>query len=81
MTTWYLRSISDGDTHCGALHHGIVVARCGIRFSPSPLPFNRIALPPGHPPDPDQICPDCKVANLAPLYDVALRVLDTEPRQ
>ena len=80
--TWYLRSISDGDTHCGQLDSdGTVAAQCGIQFSPRPLPFNRIALPPGYPPDPDQICPDCKVATLAPLYDVAVRVLDVEPRQ
>ncbi|MGH3975266.1 MAG: hypothetical protein ACRDS9_18350 [Pseudonocardiaceae bacterium] len=58
--SWYLRSINDRDTHCGDLvQDGTVVARCGIRFKPLPLPFNRIALP-GHPQDRDQICPDCR---------------------
>ena len=59
--TWFLRSISDRDTHRGELYDGIVLAACGIRFEPLPLPFNRIALP-GWPQDRDQICPDCRAA-------------------
>ena len=57
--TWYLRSTGDRDTHRGALRpDGTVVAQCGAVFPPKPLPYGRIALP-GHPHDPDQICPEC----------------------
>jgi hypothetical protein len=52
--------MADRDTHRGELaQDGTVVARCGIRFEPLRLPFNRIALP-GHPQDRDQICPRCR---------------------
>ncbi|MGH3755327.1 MAG: hypothetical protein ACRDRP_22050 [Pseudonocardiaceae bacterium] len=58
--SWFLRSTSDRDTHRGELHpDGTVVAQCGIRSEPLPLPFDRIALP-GHPPDRDQVCPRCR---------------------
>lgn len=57
--SWYLRSTSDRDTHCGELHaDGTVVAQCGIRFAPYPLPLGGPALP-GYPQDRDQICPEC----------------------
>jgi hypothetical protein len=63
--SWYLRSISDRDTHRGELRpDGTVVARCGVVFRPKSLPYDRIALP-GHPQDRDQICPDCKPAKVA----------------
>ena len=41
--TWYLRSIGDHDTHCGALRpaDGTVAALCGVTFVPRPLPFGR----------------------------------------
>ena len=58
--SWYLRSTSDLDTHRGELaQDGTVVAQCGIRFPPRPLPFDRLALP-GHPQDRAQICPRCR---------------------
>lgn len=60
--SWYLRSAADHDTHRGELNpDGTVVAQCGIRFTPRPLPLGRIALP-GHPQDRDQICPECNGA-------------------
>jgi len=59
--SWFLRSISDQDTHRGELHSdGTVAARCGIRFPPRLLPGG-LALP-GHPQDRDQICPECQRA-------------------
>jgi hypothetical protein len=60
--SWYLRSMADQDTHRGELGaDGLVVADCGARFPPFPLPFGRVALP-GHPYDPDQTCPRCQQA-------------------
>jgi hypothetical protein len=61
---WYLRSVSDADTHCGELRpHGLVYAQCGAVFRPRPLPFDRLALP-GQPLDPSQICPQCRTARV-----------------
>lgn len=68
---WYLRSLGDHDTHCGSLHKdGTVSALCGARFAPQPtmrvvgpplgeLATGPLALP-GNPPDPEQVCPECK---------------------
>ncbi|MGH3827584.1 MAG: hypothetical protein ACRDQX_10490, partial [Pseudonocardiaceae bacterium] len=48
-------------------HHGMqgpdqtVTAVCGVRFTPRPL---REPLP-GHPPDPEQICPQCELRRKA----------------
>ncbi|MGH3773910.1 MAG: hypothetical protein ACRDRW_21385 [Pseudonocardiaceae bacterium] len=57
--SWYLRSRADHDTHHGELGpDGVVVAACGVRFTPLPLPFGRVSLP-GYPQDRDQICPAC----------------------
>ncbi|MGH3852254.1 MAG: hypothetical protein ACRDR6_01895 [Pseudonocardiaceae bacterium] len=54
--SWFLRSLGDRDTHYGMLGPDqIVTAVCGVRFTPRPL---REPLP-GHPPDPEQICPAC----------------------
>ncbi|MGH3769875.1 MAG: hypothetical protein ACRDRW_00500 [Pseudonocardiaceae bacterium] len=58
--TWYLRSKADHDTHHGELAEGVVVAACGVRFTPIPLPYARVSLP-GYPQDRDQICPECEV--------------------
>lgn len=64
--SWYLRTASDADTHCGELRpDGMVAARCGVVFVPKPLPSDRIALP-GYPQDRDQICPKCQRAGTAP---------------
>ncbi|MGH3808394.1 MAG: hypothetical protein ACRDRU_17585 [Pseudonocardiaceae bacterium] len=54
--SWFLRGIGDRNTHYGAQGPDqMVTAMCGVRFTPRPL---RESLP-GHPPDPDQICPAC----------------------
>ena len=68
---WYLRSLSDRDTHHGSMREdGTVLARCGVTFTPRPT--LRIVGPPpgklvtgdlalkGNPPDPDQVCPECR---------------------
>lgn len=58
--TWYLRSMGDQDTHEGELGaKGTVAASCGVRFTPLPLPYDRVSLP-GYPQDRDQICPTCE---------------------
>lgn len=58
--TWYLRSTKDHDTHHGELGaEGTVVASCGVRFRPFPLPYDRVSLP-GYPQDRDQICSACE---------------------
>ncbi|MGH3686416.1 MAG: hypothetical protein ACRDRU_18615 [Pseudonocardiaceae bacterium] len=57
--TWYLRSKADRDTHHGELGpEGTVAALCGVRFTPIPLPYDRVSLP-GYPQDRDQTCPEC----------------------
>ena len=57
--SWYLRSISDHDTHCGELAtDGTVTATCGLTFRPKTLPRGRLSLL-GHPYDRAQICPAC----------------------
>jgi hypothetical protein len=57
--SWYLQSMGDADTHRGELQpDGTVSAVCGIQFRPIDLPLGGVSLR-GHPPDPDQICPDC----------------------
>lgn len=57
--TWYLRSMRDHDTHHGQLGaEDTVTASCGVRFTPWPLPYDRVSLP-GYPHDRDQICPAC----------------------
>jgi hypothetical protein len=62
VSSWYLRSLSDHDTHKGELRpDGTMLALCGVQFEPRPLPLGRIALP-GHPQDPEQICAKCRAA-------------------
>jgi hypothetical protein len=58
---WYLRSISDRDTHRGTLLHpdGTVTAACGVHFRPRELFRGATALS-GEPPDPGQVCPACR---------------------
>ncbi|MBV8542285.1 MAG: hypothetical protein JO268_17410 [Pseudonocardiales bacterium] len=58
--TWFLRSMGDRDTHHGVVGpDGAVAAACGARFTPRPLPYDRVSLP-GYPQDRDQICPACE---------------------
>ncbi|MGH3845640.1 MAG: hypothetical protein ACRDS0_30065 [Pseudonocardiaceae bacterium] len=60
MTSWYLRSMGDRDTHRGELRpDGTVTAACGINFHPLCLLRDTGPALPGLPPDPDQICPAC----------------------
>lgn len=55
---WYLRSLADGDTHCGDWQpDGTVVARCGARFE---LATRNYPGRSGDPPDPAQTCPGCR---------------------
>ena len=69
--TWYLRSLGAHDTYRGELRvDGTVLAQCGVSFTPRPT--LRVAEPPpgelvagpltlrGSPPDPDQVCQDCR---------------------
>jgi hypothetical protein len=58
---WFLRSMGDGETHCGrySIASRSVLTVCGLEFVPLRLPFGRLALP-GNPPDPDQTCPQCR---------------------
>ncbi len=70
MIYWYLRSLSDQDTHRGHLRRGRVLAACGVEFLPLRALTTRglrryfgkgsrgPALP-GEPPDPEQVCPEC----------------------
>ena len=69
--SWYLRSLSDQDTHQGSIREdGTVLARCGALFTPRPT-LKVVGSPPGelvtgelalkgHPPDPEQVCPQCQ---------------------
>lgn len=71
VLTWYLRSPGDHDTHRGRMRDdGTVLARCGALFTPQPtltvvgpppgqLATGGLALP-GNPPDPEQVCPQCR---------------------
>lgn len=57
---WYLRSLSDRDTHRGELQpDGMVLAACGAAFKPLVLCVRGSLALPGGPADPDQICPSC----------------------
>ncbi|MDQ3761138.1 MAG: hypothetical protein M3460_05405 [Actinomycetota bacterium] len=60
MTSWYLRSLSDHDTHCGHLRRGRVLAACGMEFLPLRAWRKHGAALPSEPPDPDQVCLECQ---------------------
>jgi hypothetical protein len=64
---WYVRSLSDYDTHRGwyCTSIGRVHAVCGVEFAPLPVGWSgdRLALT-GQPPDPEQVCPDCYRADI-----------------
>jgi len=54
---WYLRSLSDGDTHLGQwMPDGTVLAKCGVRFVLKAQDYPGLE---GSPPDPKQTCPAC----------------------
>ena len=61
MSGWFLRSMSDGDTHRGIYSPATrkVQARCGAEFEPlkktNGAPIMLVAVPP----DPVQICSAC----------------------
>ncbi|MGH3823488.1 MAG: hypothetical protein ACRDRA_11765 [Pseudonocardiaceae bacterium] len=59
---WFLRSMGDGDTHRGAysITTRSVHAVCGAEFEPLKLTTGKPILLDGTPPDPDQICLDCR---------------------
>jgi hypothetical protein len=69
--SWYLRSLSDHDTHHGSMRHdGTVLARCGASFTPKPT-LKVVGPPPGqlvegpaalrgYPKEPSQVCPECR---------------------
>ncbi|MGH3672796.1 MAG: hypothetical protein ACRDSH_19565 [Pseudonocardiaceae bacterium] len=60
VTSWYLRSVGDRDTHRGTMvTNGTVTATCGAVFPPRPLALGGFALR-GDPPDPTQVCPVCR---------------------
>lgn len=60
---WYLRSMSDKDTHRGVPSRDSVLAECGIRFQPLRVAFARTALS-SRPHDPGQVCPTCEEAEI-----------------
>jgi hypothetical protein len=63
--TWYLRSLTDHDTHRGHLRRGTVLTACGVEFSPlRAWRKGGLALP-GKPPDPEQVCVECYWTSLA----------------
>ena len=61
MIPWYVKSLSDHDTHRGYLRRGRVQAVCGIEFTPVQAGLRSLELA-GKPPDPDQICLKCQSA-------------------
>jgi hypothetical protein len=57
---WYLRSLSDRDTHRGELRpDGMVTAVCGAVFRPVQYLSSGPALR-GEPADPQQVCLKCR---------------------
>ncbi|MGH3898773.1 MAG: hypothetical protein ACRDTA_11080 [Pseudonocardiaceae bacterium] len=64
--SWYLRSLGDHDTHRGS--YSIVTRSvhsvCGVEFVPRRLLPGGPALP-GHPQDPDQVCPQCRAVGVS----------------
>lgn len=65
-SAWFVRSLADGDTHCGIFSPATrsVHALCGTEFQPLPIGLrgDRIAFP-GTPPDFDQACATCQAIN------------------
>lgn len=65
---WYVRSLADGDTHRGELRsdNRTVHAVCGVEFKPITALRERGPELPRYPPDPDQVCPQCRGSGSAP---------------
>ena len=53
---WHVRSMADHDTHLGRKDGTRIQAVCGVEFPSTAL---TVTLP-GLPPDPQQICPQCR---------------------
>lgn len=72
-STWFLRSMDDADTHRGVYSPATrsVHAECGIEFQPVEVgwPPKRGPLS-GYPPDPDQVCPQCRDGRPADSSDI-----------
>lgn len=63
MEKWYLRSYTDGDTHCGRVSvDAMVSARCGVTFAPLPRLFGEGPAVVRPPIDPVAACPACAAA-------------------
>jgi hypothetical protein len=65
---WYLRSTGDHDTHYGTWS-GVtrtVHALCGIEFRPAAGDSGGTFVP-NPPPNPDQMCPDCRSKATGPV--------------
>lgn len=62
MTTWYLRSYRDQDTHVAAAvtPDGVVHATCGVTFVPIPHPLDGAPARLTAPQDELQICTGCR---------------------
>jgi hypothetical protein len=60
--SWYLRSMGDQDTHRGqySITTRSVHSACGAEFVPIKLANGAPLVLPGSPPDPEQVCPDCR---------------------
>jgi hypothetical protein len=66
--SWYPRSMGDRDTHRGqySITTRSVHSVCGAEFVPLKLTDGSPLVLPGSPPDPDQICPQCRHASGTP---------------
>lgn len=64
---WYLRSMGDRDTHRGtySIATRSVHTACGTEFQPLKQTNGAPIVLVGSPPDPDQICPDCRYVKIA----------------
>jgi hypothetical protein len=62
MTTWYLRSYRDEDTHLASAiaANGTITSRCGAIFMPMLHPIDGNPARLSAPPDQLQICPQCR---------------------
>lgn len=62
MSGWYLRSMADRDTHRGtySITTRSVHAVCGAKFQPLKLTNGAPIVLKGNPPDPAQVCLDCR---------------------
>lgn len=61
-SAWFLRSLADRDTHRGdySIVTRSVHAVCGIEFEPLKRTNGAPIVLVPFPPDPQQVCPECK---------------------